>query len=86
MQINLPNVVENLVLEKAAAAGYGEDVAAYVAHLIEADEPLPLSEDQRKQSEAIIERGEADIAAGRTQDMREAMLQLGEKRGYSNLR
>jgi len=50
MQINLPNGAEIIVLKKAAAAGFGEDVTAYVAHLIATDEPeaefAPLADEE----------------------------------------
>ena len=37
MQINLPDDVEALIRERAAAAGFSGQIAAYVAHLVEAD-------------------------------------------------
>jgi len=88
MQINLPNDADVIVLQKAAAAGFGEDVNAYVSHLISSDvaieEPCEtLSEAELAASEAMIARGEADIEAGNFRDMKEALLELGEKRGYS---
>jgi len=43
----------------------------------------PPRKEQLAASEALIRRGEDDLAAGRTQDMREALLALGEKRGFS---
>jgi len=42
-----------------------------------------MSKEQLAASEAMLRCGEDDLAAGRTQDMREALLALGEKRGYS---
>jgi len=88
MQINLPNDAEIIVLQKAAAAGFGDDVNAYVAHLISADVPMEkpceeLVEAELASSEAMISQGEADIEAGKFRDMKEALLDLGEKRGYS---
>lgn len=49
MQINLPDDCESLVRQKAADAGFGDHVGAYVAHLIASDEyedygaPIELS-------------------------------------------
>jgi len=88
MQINLPNDADKFVLQKAEAAGFGEDVSAYVGHLIAADGPTEdprgtLSEAEIAASEEMIARGEADIEAGKFRDMKEALLELGEKRGYS---
>jgi len=84
MQINLPNDVDVVVQQKAAAAGFGEDVDAYIAHLIVNDEPVEaLTPEQLKESEAMLRRGEADMEAGRVQDMREALLEIGEKRGFT---
>jgi len=88
MQINLPNDAEIIVLKKAAAAGFGEDVTAYVAHLISSDETTDdsrgtLSEAELAASEKRIVQGEADLKAGNVRDMKEALLELGEKRGYS---
>ncbi len=37
MQINLPSDAEGLIRQKSEAAGFGDDVAAYVAHLITTD-------------------------------------------------
>ena len=80
MQINLPSHVN--VEQKAAAAGFGQDVQAYVAHLIENDQPARLGEVQLQQSLAMIEQGEADIEAGRVQDLRQALLDIGSKYGF----
>jgi hypothetical protein len=87
MQINLPHDAEIIVLQKAAAAGFGEDVTAYVAHLISADEPTedcaPLADDQLKASLDLIRRGEDDIASGRTQPLREALEEIAETNGLN---
>jgi predicted transcriptional regulator len=69
----------------AQAAGY-DDVPAFVKAL--ADEPIEdprgtLSEEERAASLEMIRESEADIAAGRTQDMREGLRQIAEKRGLT---
>lgn len=38
MEINLPDDIEALVRQRAAAAGFPNEIAAYVAHLVKADE------------------------------------------------
>ncbi len=88
MQINLPNDAEIIVLQKAAAAGFGEDVNAYVAHLISSDEPTDdprgtLSEEELTASLEMIRESEEDITAGRTQGMREGLLEIAEKHGLT---
>jgi len=88
MQINLSNDAELLVLQKAAAAGFGQDVAAYVIHLVATDEPKEEphgrpSEAELAASFKIILESEADIAAGRTQDMREGLQQIAKKHGLT---
>jgi len=64
VQINLPNDFEVLVLKKSAAAGFGENVAAYVAHLIAADEFAPLADEELQASLAMIDAGMEEIASG----------------------
>ncbi len=85
MQINLPNDAEIVVLQKAAAAGFGEDVNAYVAHLISEDEPsenfAPLIGDELQASLEMLHRSEEDLAAGKTQDMREALKEIADSHG-----
>ena len=52
MQINLPEDIEALVRQKAAAAGFSNEIEAYLAHLVKADEtedygsPAQLSVDR----------------------------------------
>jgi hypothetical protein len=62
MQINLPDEDAALVREKAAAAGFGEQIDAYVAHLIKSDDdgaPSDLSIDgkSREEIDAMIDAG-----------------------------
>ncbi len=69
----------------AHAAGY-EDVPAFMKAL--ADEPTedprgPLSETELAASLEMIRKSEEDIAAGRTQDMREGLRQIAEKHGLT---
>ena len=81
MEINLPNNVN--VQQKAAAAGFGDNIEAYVAHLIKSDHPATLCEAELQESLALITQGEADIEAGRVQDMRQALLDIGAKHGFN---
>ena len=52
MQINLPEDIEALVRQKAAAAGFSNEIEAYLAHLVKADDtedygsPAQLSVDR----------------------------------------
>lgn len=87
MQINLPTDADPIIINKAAAAGFGDDVAAYVAHLIVMDEPSgdprgQLAEEQLRQSVAELEAADASIDAGGGRDAREALLELGQKFGF----
>ena len=68
----------------AQAAGY-DDVPALISAI--AGEPIedprgPLSEEELAASLEMIRQSEADIAAGRTRDMREALLEIGKKHGF----
>ncbi|WP_148076111.1 hypothetical protein [Bythopirellula goksoeyrii] len=88
MQIELPPDADALVYTNAEAAGFGKDIAAYVGHLIVTDKPTenafgPSSAEELATSEAMIRRGEEELAAGKYRDMKEALLELGTKRGYS---
>ena len=52
------------------------------------DEPIEqdagaLTELERQEAIVRIERGEADLAAGRVCEVRDAFEELGEKRGYT---
>lgn len=87
MQIDLPHDADAIVRSKAEAAGFGTDITAYVTHLIATDKPTentfgPLSEKELAASEALIRRGE-EVAAGKFRDMKQALMGLAEKRGYS---
>jgi len=42
-----------------------------------------LSNAELKESLTMIERGEADMKSGRVQDMRQALLETGSKRGFT---
>ena len=68
-------------------AAIASDVSAFVEQAAKealADPSFePFTEADRQASEEIIARGEADLAAGRTQDMEDALLNMGEKRGYA---
>ncbi len=82
MQINLPSDAEALARQKAASAGFGDDISAYVAHLITVDEAGAENGLDPQASEEILRRGEADLAAGRTYDMHAALLAMGKKKGF----
>lgn len=87
MQIDLPTDTDPIVFDKAAAAGFGDDVAAYVAHLIVMDDPTTdprgvLSETELRQSVAELEAADATIDAGQGHDARQALLKLGQKFGF----
>jgi len=85
MEINLPSDAEIIVFQKAEAAGFGEDVSAYVVHLISADKPseafTPLVGNELDTSLEMIRRGEEDLALGKTQDMREALEEIAVNNG-----
>ncbi len=65
MQINLPADVAQLALQKAAAAGFGDQVDAYIVHLISSDEAdyldgppeLSLRGKSREEIEAMVREG-----------------------------
>lgn len=65
MQINLPDDAAPLIREKAAAAGFPDQIEAYVAHLIASDEvedygapaDLSLAGKSREEVEAMITAG-----------------------------
>jgi len=65
MQINLPDDATPLILQKAAAAGFPNQIEAYVAHLIASDEvedygapaDLSISGKSREEIEAMITAG-----------------------------
>ena len=88
MKVDLPTDAETRLAEHAKAAGY-DDVERYAAeHLLAiAQQPMlcelgPLTGQARAESLAMIEEGEADLAAGRTRDVREALLEIGQKFGF----
>lgn len=65
MQINLPEDIAALVRSRAAAAGFPDQIEAYVAHLVEADatedygSPAQLSADRvsKDELESMINAG-----------------------------
>ncbi len=84
MSTPIPDDQFQKLTSAAQIAGY-PDVSAFINALAEDAETVAgshVSEANLAESESIIARGEADLAAGRTQDMREAFLDLGVKRGY----
>ena len=73
----------------ATQAGY-ESVEAFVAEHLRAlasqtslTQPDALSEEQLRDSLAMCDRGMDEIAAGGGVDAREALLEIGRKRGFS---
>ena len=88
MQVDLSTEVEQRLAQHAKAAGY-DDVLRYVAEQLESfahqptpDELPPLSKEELVKSLALIEEGESDLSAGRKRDMREALLDIGERMGF----
>jgi len=72
MTITLKNNILEKAQKQAAAAGYADDVEAYLDSLIEeADEQADIL--------AQIQEGIADGEAGRTQPVREAFEELAKK-------
>jgi hypothetical protein len=65
MQINLPDDAAQLALQKAAAAGFGGQLDAYIVHLIATDDveefdgppELSLRGKSREEIAAMIEEG-----------------------------
>lgn len=86
MQISLPDDADALIRSKAAAAGFGDRIGEYVVSLIAADQPAvgrALSDAELQESVAMMRASEEDIVAGRTQDMREALVEAGRKRALA---
>lgn len=86
MEIQItPSQQQRLALH-AQAAGYA-NVEAFVAAQLDdlASQPttdeLPLVDETAAQE--MNRRGEKDITAGRVRDMRNALTELGERRGYA---
>lgn len=50
MQVNLPSDADSLIHTKAAAAGFGDDISAYVTHLVTIDCPEALEETASERS------------------------------------
>ena len=86
MQIEIPATQEHRLALHAKAEGYS-DVERFVAAQLQQIAQQPTTEELGPVEEAaareMIRRGEADINAGRTQDMEEALLELGKRRGYT---
>ncbi|TWT88578.1 hypothetical protein Mal64_20620 [Pseudobythopirellula maris] len=90
MQIDLSSSLEQRLVEQASAHGYAS-VEAYVGESLANVASLgegaivfaPLNASQRDRSERLISRGEADLDAGRTCDMREGLLDQGASRGLT---
>ncbi len=83
--IQLPDDQYQKLTVVAQAAGY-EDVPAFIRAL--ADEPTedprgPLTEKELRESVAMIERGNAEIAAGGGMDAEEAFGKIAKKHGFS---
>lgn len=83
MQIEISNDEYEKLSAKAIAAGYA-DVTAFVKAL--AIEPTEdprgtLSDNELAASLEMLRESEQDIAAGRTQDMHEALREIADKHG-----
>lgn len=80
-QINISDEVYNAIVAKHGDVSAFLELLAKEALVDPSFEPFTPSE--RAASETILARGEEDLAAGRTQDMRDALLDMGKRRGYS---
>jgi hypothetical protein len=84
MHISIPADLEAFVKDRAVACGFGR-VEDYVCSLIQQDEDLAsfaqLSEQELSESLAMLDRGMADVAAGRTMSVEEAKRRTEEKLG-----
>ncbi len=83
--IQLPDDQYQRLTLVAQTAGY-EDVPAFIRAL--ADEPTedprgPLTEKELRESIAMIERGNDEIAAGGGMDAEEVFDKIAEKHGFS---
>ncbi len=83
--IQLPDAQYQKLTVVAQAASY-EDVPAFIRAL--ADEPTedprgPLTDKELRESVAMIERGNAEIAAGGGMDAEEAFGKVAKKHGFS---
>ncbi|TWT87244.1 hypothetical protein Mal64_27820 [Pseudobythopirellula maris] len=86
MQISLPDDADPFIRSQAEAAGFKDDIAAYVVHLIAAQDPDndprgPLSEEQLQDSLQRCDRAMAQARAGKGKDLRVAIAEIADKHG-----
>ncbi|MDB2687304.1 hypothetical protein N9Y42_08835 [Mariniblastus sp.] len=60
MQIELPKDIEALIQQRAAAAGFPGEIAAYVAHLVKADATEDFGGPEHL---SIVQNSKADLDA-----------------------
>ena len=60
MQIELPKDIEALIQQRAAAAGFPGEIAAYVAHLVKADATEDFGAPEHL---SIVQSSKADLDA-----------------------
>lgn len=85
MQIQLTQVQQQRLALHAEAAGY-VDVEEFVTAQLSDIAGQPTTDElptvDGSTARALIRQGEEEIAAGKTQDMEQAFLDLGRRRGY----
>lgn len=84
MQIDLSSEQYAKLTEVAISAGYG-DATALVKALVEeptVDPRGPLTDQERRDSLAQIDRSMAEFDAGGGQDAEEAFLKMASRRGF----
>ena len=89
MQIDIPQADADKLAQLATKAGYDsvelfvtEHVLTLAHHADPADLP-PLSEEELRASLEMCDRGMAEIDAGGGRDARQALLEIGRRRGFS---
>jgi hypothetical protein len=89
MQIEITQAEQQRLIRLASAAGY-EDVEQFVADHVSvlSQQPTPeelplLSPGELEESLAMCDRGMAEIDAGGGREAREALLEIGRKRGFN---
>ncbi len=64
MQIHLSNETAQIASAKAAAAGFGDDVAGYLTALVAQDSPSPPGDDHARVEQELQEGFESGLAGG----------------------
>ena len=85
MQIDIPPTEHQALAKMAGDAGY-DSVECFVAeHILSLahHSVAPMSEQELRASLEMCDRGMDEIDAGGGRDAREALLEIGRRRGYS---